>query len=223
MEKFFIVATPIGNLEDMGMRALRVLKEADAVICERPTHTLKLLSHFGITGKKMISYTETNRRRAIPVILGMLETQSCAFVVDAGTIGVSDPGSELVAAVRASGAVIESVPGPSALTAAIALTGERMNDVRFVGFFPMKLKERTALLDELKPARYLAFYEAPHRIRKTMEFLQAVAPQCHTILVSEISKLHEKIIAGNPAAVLDEFNRDARLEKGEFVVFVKNF
>ena len=222
MEKFFIVATPIGNLEDMGMRALRVLKESDAIICERPTHTLKLLSHFNITGKKLVSYTEANKTRAIPAILKLLETQSCAFVVDAGTIGVSDPGPELVAAVRERGIGIESIPGPSALTSAIALAGERMNDVRFVGFFPMKLKERTALLTELKHGQYLAFYEAPHRIRKTMEFLQTAAPQCHAILASEISKVHEKIIAGNPASVLDAFSRDARLEKGEFVVFVRN-
>ncbi len=222
MERFFIVATPIGNLEDMGMRALRVLREADAIVCERPTHTLKLLSHFGITGKKLISYTEANRIRAISVILKTLETQSCAFVVDAGTIGVSDPGSELVAAVRAQGVQIESVPGPSALTAAIALSGERVSDVRFVGFFPMKLKERTALLDWLKPGRYLAFYEAPHRIEKTMEFLRQAVPQSHAILASEISKVHEKTISGAPEEILKEFATDARLKKGEFVVLLRN-
>lgn len=204
------------------MRAARVLREVDVIVCERPSHTLKLLNHFDIHGKQLVSYTEANKNQAIQKIVSLLEHSSCAFVVDAGTPGISDPGSELVAAVRKAGCTIQMVPGPSALTSAIALTGERIQDFRFVGFFPYKQKERRALLDWLSVKnQYVIAYEAPHRIEKTISFLAQEYPEYHIILVSEISKLHEKIIAGTAMDIQNEFARDANMKKGEFVLFIR--
>lgn len=165
----YVVATPIGNLEDMGMRALRVLREVPVIICERPSHTLRLLSHFDIHKKQLISYTEANKKQSIPRIIKILETQDAAFVVDAGTAGVSDPGPELVDAARTAGCKIQCVPGPSALTSAIALSGERLNKFLFIGFVPHKQKDFQGII-ELREEKQLPLvaYEAPHRIEKTL-------------------------------------------------------
>ncbi|MEW5805668.1 MAG: SAM-dependent methyltransferase, partial [Patescibacteria group bacterium] len=168
----YIIATPIGNLKDLGQRALAILREVPIIICERPSHTLKLLNHYQIAGKKLVSYTEANKRRQIPFILKLLESQDAAFISDAGTIGVSDPGPELIKAARERGIRIASVPGPSAITSAIALTGERINKFLFVGFLPKKKKELTGLIElAQKNDFWLSGYEAPHRIEKTIQFL----------------------------------------------------
>ncbi len=222
MKTFYIVATPIGNLEDIGMRALRILREVPVIVCERPQHTLKLLNHFGISGKQLVAYTEANRARAIGTVLELMRGKSCAFVVDAGTPGISDPGPELIAAVRDAGVPIEMIPGPNALAAAIALTGERIVDFRFVGFFPYKQKDRMAMLDALQGAdSWLIAYEAPHRIEKTIKFLSERYPRYHIVLVSEISKVYEKVLAGTSQELLESFQRNSRLRKGEFVMCVR--
>jgi len=224
MKNLYLVATPIGNLKDLGIRALEILKQVPIIICERPTHSLKLLNYFEITNKRLISYTEANKNHQIPFILKLLEKQDAALIVDAGTIGVSDPGPELIERARIKGVKIISIPGPSAITSAIALTGERIDKFLFVGFLPKKKKELTNFIKISKDNNFwLAGYEAPHRLRKTLEFLAFNFSDIYVILVSEISKIYEKVVKGFPKEILEQFSNDQKLEKGEFVIFIKNF
>jgi len=219
----YVVATPIGNLEDMGMRALRVLREVPVIICERPSHTLRLLSHFDIHKKQLISHTEANKKQSIPRIIKILETQDAAFVVDAGTAGVSDPGPELVDAARTAGCKIQCVPGPSALTSAIALSGERLNKFLFIGFVPHKQKDFQGIIELCEEKQLpLVAYEAPHRIEKTLARLEKGHPQCRVMLVSEISKVYEKVLSGSPNELLERIKNDPKLAKGEFVIIVQD-
>ena len=223
MKNLYLVATPIGNLKDLGIRALEILKQVPIIICERPTHSLKLLNYFGITNKKLISYTEANKNHQIPFILKLLEKQDAALIVDAGTIGVSDPGPELINKARFEGNKIISIPGPSAITSAIALTGERIDKFLFVGFLPKKKKDLNNFIEISKDNNFwLAGYEAPHRLEKTLEFLASNFSDGYVILVSEISKIYEKVFKGKPQEILDEFSKDQKLAKGEFVIFIKN-
>ncbi len=224
MKNLYLVATPIGNLKDLGIRALETLKQVPIIICERPTHSLKLLNYFKITNKRLISYTEANKNHQIPFILKLLEKQDAALIVDAGTIGISDPGPELIEKARIKGVKIISIPGPSAITSAIALTGERIDKFLFVGFLPKKKKELTNFIKISKDNNFwLAGYEAPHRLRKAIEFLASNFSDIYVILVSEISKIYEKVIKGSPEEILEQFSNDQKLEKGEFVIFIKNF
>ena len=224
MKNLYLVATPIGNLKDLGIRALETLKQVPIIICERPTHSLKLLNYFKITNKRLISYTEANKNHQIPFILKLLEKQDAALIVDAGTIGISDPGPELIEKARTKGVKIISIPGPSAITSAIALTGERIDKFLFIGFLPKKKKELTNFIKISKDNNFwLAGYEAPHRLRKTLEFLASNFSDIYVILVSEISKIYEKVIKGSPEEILEQFSNDQKLEKGEFVIFIKNF
>ncbi len=219
---FYVVATPIGNLEDMGMRAFRVLRDVPVIVCERPSHTLRLLNHFDIRGKQLVSYTEANKKQSIPRIVKILETQDAAFVVDAGTVGVSDPGPELVSAMRIAGVQIQCVPGPSALTSAIALSGERLNRFMFVGFMPQKQKDfKNALGICAENELPLVAYEAPHRIEKTLARLEKEYPQCRVVLVGEISKVYEKVLQGTPQELITLLVKNTKLQKGEFVMIVR--
>ena len=223
MKNLYLVATPIGNLKDLGFRALETLKQVPIIICERPTHSLKLLNYFEITNKRLISYTEANKNHQIPFILRLLENQDAALIVDAGTIGVSDPGPELIDKARSKGIKIISIPGPSAITSAIALTGERIDKFLFVGFLPKKKKDLTNFIEISKNNNFwLAGYEAPHRLTKTLEFLASNFSNSYVVLVSEISKIYEKVIKGKPQEILEQFSKDPKLEKGEFVIFIKN-
>jgi len=193
----YIVATPIGNLEDISQRAITVLKNADFIVCERPSHSLKLLGSLGIKGKLLIAHTEANKKSSIPKIISSLKSgKTACFITDAGTPGVSDPGAELVNACYDRGISVVSVPGPSALTAAIPLTGElaKTNGFWLIGF------------------------ESPFRITK---ILKQIPEDFFVILVSEISKIHEKTIKGSPKRILDVLEADKNLAKGEFVVFIR--
>lgn len=216
----YLIATPIGNLKDIGQRAVSLLSVADFIICERPSHSLKLLSALDIKHKPLVAYTEANKKSSIPKIISKLKSgKTACFITDAGTPGVSDPGAELVNACQESGISVVSVPGPSALTAAIPLTGERINKFLFVGFFPRKQKEFSQRLELAKTNGFwLIGFESPFRITK---ILKQIPDDFFVILVSEISKIHEKTIKGSPNQVLAILEADKNLAKGEFVVFVK--
>lgn len=216
----YIVATPIGNLKDISQRAVSLLNAADFIICERPGHSLKLLSALDIKHKPLVAYTEVNKKSSTPKIISKLKSgKTACFITDAGTPGVSDPGAELVNACQESGISVVSVPGPSALTAAIPLTGERINKFLFVGFFPRKQKEFSRQLELAKTNGFwLIGFESPFRITK---ILKQIPDDFFVILVSEISKIHEKTIKGGPKRVLALLGTDKNLGKGEFVVFLK--
>ena len=210
--KLSVVATPIGNLEDITLRALRVLKEADFVACENIANTRKLLSHFDIHTPAI----------ADSKVLGLLaQDKHVALVSDAGTPNVSDPGGELVAKARAAGAQIETIPGASALPAALAIAGIRAPHFVFYGFLPQK-KGREKLFKEIaKEERASIFFESPHRIMKALDSLQKNAPDRRIGLYRELTKLYEEALIGTPTELLALLANDSNKQKGEFVVIVE--
>lgn len=210
--KLSVVATPIGNLEDITLRALRVLKEADFVACEDTRNTRKLLSHFDIH-TPAVSDSK---------VLGLLAQGShVALVSDAGTPGVSDPGLELVSRAREAGATIETIPGPSALAAALAIAGLRVPSFTFYAFLPQK-KGREKLFKEMADnERSSIFYESPHRIIKALGSLQKVAPERRVGLYRELTKIYEEAIIGTPQELLSILEAEPVKQKGEFVVILE--
>jgi 16S rRNA (cytidine1402-2'-O)-methyltransferase len=216
-----VVATPIGNLEDITHRALRVLKESEYVLCEDTRVTGKLLKHYGIT-TKLRRYDAHASERVHETILGDLTAgKRIALVSDAGTPGISDPGVMLVAQVHAAGIAIEAIPGPSALTAAFSIAGISGNNFVFLGFVPHKKGRQTFFAAIPGYAMPVAFYEAPHRIMKTLESLASLnAPTLRVVIAREITKLHEEVVSGTAEEVLTYFMKYPDHVRGEFVVFV---
>ncbi len=210
--KLSIVATPIGNLEDITLRALRTLKEADFVACEDTRNTRKLLSHFDI-------HTPVVTDRKALVLLA--QNKHVALVSDAGTPGVSDPGLELVAKARAGGANIEVIPGASALAAAVSIAGLRVPSFTFYAFLPQKKGRETLFKEIAASERASVFYESPHRILKALESLKKAAPARRVGLYRELTKIYEEAIIGTPEELLEILLNDPQKQRGEFVVIVE--
>jgi 16S rRNA (cytidine1402-2'-O)-methyltransferase len=213
----FVVATPIGNLEDITMRALRVLREADVIAAEDTRRTAKLLSHYGIATPTS-SFHVHNRRTRLPQLLDRLDQgQRVALVTDAGTPGVSDPGVELVAACRERGIAVETIPGPSAALVAAVGSGFPLNSVTFLGFPPLKAKPRNQWLLQLAAVPHtIVFFESPHRIAATLADLATSLGKRQICVAREMTKAHEEFVLG-PASS-DLFRLITR--KGEFTVVV---
>jgi 16S rRNA (cytidine1402-2'-O)-methyltransferase len=211
--KLSVVATPIGNLEDITLRALRVLKEADFVACEDTRNTRKLLSHFDIHTPAIVDSK----------VLGLLEQgKHVALVSDAGTPGVSDPGGKLVADARAAGAVVEAIPGASALPAALSIAGLRASTFTFYGFLPIK-KGRETLFKEIGASeRASIFYESPHRIMKALESLIKYLPAGRRVgLYRELTKMYEEALIGTAQELHELLTANPQKQRGEFVVIVE--
>ena len=208
-----VVATPIGNLEDITLRALRVLAEAEYIACEDTRVTRKLLSHFDIH-TPTVSYM-----RVLPMLAKGMHV---ALVSDAGTPGVSDPGLEIVSKARATGAKVEAIPGPSALAAAVSVAGLRAPTFTFYGFLPVK-KAREKLFSEIaRTERASIFYESPHRILKCLESLQKHLPAGRRIgLYRELTKVYEEAIVGSPQEIQRVLEAEPQKQRGEFVVIVE--
>jgi 16S rRNA (cytidine1402-2'-O)-methyltransferase len=215
----YLVATPIGNLEDITLRALRVLKECDVVAAEDTRHSGRLLQHFRIT-KPLLSYFQFNEARRSEEILARLRRgEKVALVTDAGSPGISDPGGRVVAAALAAGLRVEAVPGPCALVAALTASGLPADEFHFVGFLPHKSGQRRRQLEGLRTVPgTLVFYESPYRIVKFLEELNELYPTRRTVLARELTKKFEEIRGGLPARLLAELRE--RTAKGEFVVLV---
>ena len=215
----YLVATPIGNLEDITLRALRVLKECDVVAAEDTRHSGLLLRHFGIA-KPMLSYFQFNESRRTEEILERLRRgEKVALVTDAGTPGISDPGERVVRAARAAGLRVEAAPGPCALVAALTCSGLPSEEFHFVGFLPVKSGQRRRRLEELgKVPGTLVLYESPYRVRKLLEELAELYPERQVVLARELTKKFEEILSGNPLQILQSTKQ--RVFKGEFVVMV---
>ncbi|HYE88900.1 MAG TPA: 16S rRNA (cytidine(1402)-2'-O)-methyltransferase [Vicinamibacterales bacterium] len=214
----YVVATPIGNLEDITLRALKVLKHVQLVAAEDTRRTAILLRHYDIE-TSIVSVHEHNESARIELIIGRLgRGESVALVTDAGTPGISDPGATLVAAVRAAGFTIEPIPGASAVVAAVSVSGEGSQGFTFLGFPPIRLKDRNGWFAELQDAtktRLAVFFEAPHRIEKTLSELGQYVKR--PILVGrEITKLHEEFVRGMPGELSARFSDS----HGEFTVVV---
>jgi 16S rRNA (cytidine1402-2'-O)-methyltransferase len=220
----YVVATPIGNLEDVTLRALEVLKGVDTIAAEDTRVAAKLLNHYGITARKLIALHEHNENQAAGRIVAALRNgESVAYASDAGTPGVSDPGARLVSAVREAGFPVVPIPGANAAVAALSASGCTARHFLFYGFLPSKAGERRNALALLKELNYLlVFYEAPHRVVDTVTDLAAVlGGSRHIVIARELTKLFETIHAcelGDAARWLQE---DPNRMKGEFVLIVQ--
>lgn len=215
----YLVATPIGNLEDITLRALRVLRECDAVAAEDTRRTGQLLAHFGIR-KPLLSYHQFNEARRSGEILERLRRgEKLALVTDAGSPGISDPGERVVRAVLAAGGRVEPVPGPCALIAALTASGLPTGEFHFVGFLPHKSGQRRKALETLRAMPgTLVLYESPHRLERLLDELAGVMPDREVVLARELTKKFEEFLRGRPAELL-ALARQRRM-RGEFVVLV---
>jgi 16S rRNA (cytidine1402-2'-O)-methyltransferase len=216
----YLVATPIGNLEDITLRALRVLKQADLIACEDTRQTRKLLDHYGIA-KPAVSYHEHNEAERAQELAGKLaEGARIALVSDAGMPLVSDPGYRLVQAAIAAGARVEPVPGPSALLAALAASGLATDAFHFGGFLPAKEGQRRRTLEALRGENAtLIFYEAPHRIVETLQAVEEVLGPRRVVVARELTKVHEEFLRGIVAEVRAEL-AGRQSVKGEITLLV---
>jgi 16S rRNA (cytidine1402-2'-O)-methyltransferase len=217
----YLVATPIGNLEDITLRAIRTLREADLITCEDTRRTRGLLAHHGIH-TPLLSLHEHNERARIPQILRALDDgKAVALVSDAGTPAVSDPGAALIGAAVAAGHRVVAVPGPSAVAAAIGLVDFPAGSFVFVGFLPRGRAERSRLLASLAPLPMaLVCFEAPHRIRATLADLEAALGPRRIALARELTKMHEEVLRGTIPEVRGRLGEAPR---GEMTLVVEGF
>src|ERR1700678_1533651 len=217
----YLVATPIGNLEDITLRALRVLKEADMIACEDTRQTQKLLSHYAIA-TRTISYHEHNEMtRSAELVKELQEGASVALVTDAGMPGISDPGFRLISLAIRHHVPVVPIPGAAAFLAGLGATGLPPASFRFSGFLPAKRGERRAALEAVKASpRTQVFYEAPHRIVETLEDVcEALGNARHVVIAREVTKLHEEFLRGRAGDVLETLKaRDG--VKGEITLLI---
>lgn len=215
----YVVATPIGNLEDITYRAVRVLGEVDLIACEDTRHTRKLLNHYDIT-TRTISYHEHNERQRATELVGFLEKGSnVAVVSDAGTPGISDPGFRLVRLAVENNIRVVSLPGPSAVIAAVVTSGLAHDEFFFAGFLPARPGARRKRLEEIKsiPAT-LVFYEAPHRIAAALQDALEVLGEREAVVARELTKLHEEVVRGRLSELASRFSSGGAL--GEIVLII---
>ena len=225
MGELSIVATPIGNLEDITLRAIRVLKEADYVLCEDTRVTGKLLKHYAIATKMKRYDAHASDRVHEAILEDLREGKHIALVSDAGTPGISDPGVFLVARLRreAPETRIDAIPGPSALTAAFSIAGITGNEFVFLGFAPHKKGRKTFFRSLTSYDIPVIFYESPHRIMKTLESLvQVLSATSQVTIAREITKMHEEVVEGTPEEVLQYFIDHPDHIRGEFVAMVES-
>ena len=216
----YLVASPIGNLEDITFRAVRILKECDLIACEDTRHTLKLLNHYGI-GKPLISYHDHNEATRSAELIARLQAGSnVALISDAGMPLVADPGYRLVTAAVSAGISVQPIPGPSALLTALAASGLPTDAFRFAGFLPAKSGQRSSVLESFSndPAT-LIFYEAPHRILDALADVDRIMGARLVVVARELTKTHEEFLRGTARHILDILAaRDA--VKGEITLLI---
>ena len=216
----FLVATPIGNLEDITFRAVRTLKEVDLVACEDTRHTRRLLDHYGID-KPAISYHEHNEdNRAVSLLERLLAGSNVALVSDAGTPLINDPGYRLVTAAVGAGVRVVPIPGPSAILAALTASGLPTDSFYFGGFVPQKQGARRKMLEALSRLDCtLVFYEAPHRILETLQDIGNVYAEREVVLTRELTKLHEEFLRGTGLALF-RIMEQRGVPKGEMTLVI---
>ncbi len=216
--KLYLVATPIGNLEDITLRALRILKEVDLIAAEDTRHTLGLLNHFEIS-KPLISYYKQNEKTKSEILINkLLEGQNIAVVSDAGTPGISDPGEEIVKVAIENGIEIIPIPGACAFVNALIASGLSSKEFAFIGFLSAIKKDKKEKLEEIKyETRTLILYEAPHKLKGTLESIYEILGDRNVVLARELTKIHEEFIRDKVSNIL---NRIEEI-KGEFVILIE--
>ena len=215
-----LVGTPIGNLSDFSPRAVAALEECDFIAAEDTRVTLKLLNHFGIK-KPLVSYYEQNKReRGAQICDRLLSGENAVLVTDAGMPAISDPGEDLVAQCRARGISVGVVPGPTAVTTALAVSGLPTARFAFEGFLSVNKRSRRERLDELKnEVRTMVFYEAPHKLKNTLDDLYRTLGDRRVSLVRELTKIHEEVLLTTLSQAITHY--EAQPPKGEFVLVVE--
>lgn len=214
----YVVATPIGNLGEMSPRAREILSSVDLIACEDTRHTKKLCSAFDITTPLTSYYREQEQKKSEKLVDCLLQGNDVALVSDAGTPGLSDPGGILVAKAREAGIEVQSVAGPSALAAALSISGIRSNAFFFGGFPPAKKNDRRRFLRDFRSFPWpLVFYESPHRIRASLKDMHALFGNRRAILIRELTKIHEECLEASLTELIDYVEQGV---KGELVVIV---
>ncbi|MBI5414596.1 16S rRNA (cytidine(1402)-2'-O)-methyltransferase [Candidatus Peregrinibacteria bacterium] len=217
----FLIATPIGNLEDITLRALRILKESEVIACEDTRHTAKLLSHFGISGKTLISFHSFSGGMKTEKILEMLQSgENVALCSDAGTPGISDPGTALALSALEQGIQILPIPGATALIPALSASGLPTDHFEFFGFLPHKKGRQTLIKKIVQIEHTVILYESTHRIEKFLEEAFENFPKKQLVLARELTKIYEEFLRGTAAELLEILKKFPEKKKGEFVVLI---
>lgn len=217
----YLVATPIGNLEDITLRALRVLKEVDLIACEDTRQTQKLLTHYGIQ-TRTVSYHEHNEMtKAAELVVDLESGAKIALVTDAGMPGISDPGFRLIALAIRHHVPVVPIPGASAFLAALVASGLPTDSFRFSGFFPAKSGQRRKLLESVRQSeRTQVFYEAPHRLLEALgDIVEIMGRDRHVVVAREVTKLHEEFLRGRASDLLDQLKSRGEV-KGEITLLI---
>jgi 16S rRNA (cytidine1402-2'-O)-methyltransferase len=217
----YLVATPIGNLEDITLRALRVMKESDLIACEDTRQTQKLLNHYSIA-KRTTSYHEHNEMtRAAELVVELEQGARIALVTDAGMPGISDPGFRLIWLAIRHHIPVVPIPGASAFLAALVASGLPTDSFRFSGFLPAKAGQRRQILEDIRDSpRTQVFYEAPHRVKESLEdIVEILGRQRHVVMAREVTKIHEEFVRGNAGEVLETLKARGDI-KGEITLLI---
>lgn len=214
----YIVATPIGNLEDLSARTIRTLKEVDLIAAEDTRTSGILLKRYEITTPKTSFHSYSDDRKVEELVEMMLAGKDVALISDAGTPGISDPGFLLVRAARKAGIQVSPIPGPAAFLAALSASGLPINHFLYLGFLPMKKGRQTMLKKLQEEENTLVFYESPHRILKTLKEFSEYFPERKLVIAREITKIFEEFASGTAAELFEHFNK--KTPKGEFVVIM---
>lgn len=214
----YIVATPIGNLEDITLRAIKTLEEADIIAAEDTRHTLKLLNHLGIS-KPLISYYKQNEKVKTEVLMEkLIMGKNIALVSDAGTPVISDPGEEIVRVAIENNIKVVPIPGPAALITALIASGMSAKEFSFIGFLPVNKKEKDEILKEIsQDTKTLIFYEAPHKLISTLSEMKNILGNRKICLARELTKIHEEFLIGEISDLLEKMQEP----KGEYVIIVE--
>ncbi len=222
MGKLYVVATPIGNLNDFSKRAIDTLKEVDIILCEDTRHSLILLNHYDIKNK-LLSYHKFNEKEKTLSIIKDLETKDVALITDAGTPCISDPGYILVNEARKNNIEVIGVGGISAVITALSVSGLNTKSFSFYGFFPRETKDKKDLIENIKKSdiNLFIFYESPKRILKTLEYLKQELIEFNICICSDLTKLHEKTYFGSIDKVLEEINNNPNSSLGEYTFIIE--
>lgn len=219
----YIVATPIGNLDDISLRAIEILKQVDVIAAEDTRHSIRLLNHLGIRNKLMSLHEHNERDRIDGIIADLRQGNNVALISDAGTPLISDPGYPLVKAVQDAGLRVSPIPGASSIIAALSAAGMPTDPFTFYGFLSQKNSERLSKLSALKQQQgTLIFLESTHRIERLLEQLSDLFGDNRIVVAKELTKTFERFLSGTPSEILSVMQQEPALTKGEFVVLIDN-
>ena len=219
----YIVATPIGNLDDITLRAIAVLKQIDIIAAEDTRHSKRLLDRHGIQARLLSCHEHNESSRSVALIEQLQQGKDVALIADAGTPLISDPGYPLVRAARAAGITVTPIPGPSSIVAALSAAGLPTDCFYYCGFLSTKSRQRLTQLESVRDiSATLILLESSHRIERLMVQMAEVFPNHSCVIAKELTKLHEQFLCGNPKDLLQCLQQNSELQKGEFVILIDN-